>query len=93
MLRPAETNKMLIISGAPASGKGTQCKFLVEKFNVKHISTGERQRSSPTPRSSSEVAGATRLLHSARNLQLSQATPCARKLKRKPRSATRRRAS
>lgn len=45
MLRPAETNKMLIISGAPASGKGTQCKFLVEKFNVKHISTGDALRS------------------------------------------------
>mmetsp|Transcript_65282 Transcript_65282/g.160759 ORF Transcript_65282/g.160759 Transcript_65282/m.160759 type:complete len:269 (-) Transcript_65282:245-1051(-) len=31
----------IIISGAPASGKGTQCEFIVEKFGVVHISTGD----------------------------------------------------
>jgi hypothetical protein len=31
----------IIISGAPASGKGTQCEFIVNKFGVVHISTGE----------------------------------------------------
>lgn len=32
----------IIISGAPASGKGTQCEFIVKKFGVVHISTGEQ---------------------------------------------------
>lgn len=31
----------IIISGAPASGKGTQCEFIVKKFGVVHISTGD----------------------------------------------------
>lgn len=34
----------IIISGAPASGKGTQCEFIVEKFGVVHISTGDALR-------------------------------------------------
>ncbi|KAJ1476287.1 adenylate kinase-domain-containing protein, partial [Baffinella frigidus] len=36
--------KKIIISGAPASGKGTQCEFLVQKFGVVHISTGDALR-------------------------------------------------
>ena len=31
----------LIISGAPASGKGTQCEKIVEEFKVPHLSTGD----------------------------------------------------
>lgn len=34
----------IIIAGAPASGKGTQCEFIVEKFGVVHISTGDALR-------------------------------------------------
>eukprot|EP01028_Stygiella_incarcerata_P001329 TRINITY_DN1221_c0_g1_i2.p1 TRINITY_DN1221_c0_g1~~TRINITY_DN1221_c0_g1_i2.p1 ORF type:complete len:469 (-),score=131.11 TRINITY_DN1221_c0_g1_i2:169-1575(-) len=35
----------VIISGAPASGKGTQCEHIVENFGVVHISTGDLLRS------------------------------------------------
>eukprot|EP00026_Physarum_polycephalum_P005236 Phypoly_transcript_05267.p1 GENE.Phypoly_transcript_05267~~Phypoly_transcript_05267.p1 ORF type:complete len:492 (+),score=89.97 Phypoly_transcript_05267:71-1477(+) len=31
----------IIILGAPASGKGTQCEYIVEKYGVEHISTGD----------------------------------------------------
>jgi adenylate kinase len=34
-----------IISGAPASGKGTQCEFIKKEFNVVHLSTGDMLRS------------------------------------------------
>ena len=34
----------IIISGAPASGKGTQCERLVAKYGIKHISTGDLLR-------------------------------------------------
>jgi len=33
--------KRLIIAGAPASGKGTQCELIKAKYGVKHISTGD----------------------------------------------------
>ncbi|KAG8367534.1 hypothetical protein BUALT_Bualt16G0081900 [Buddleja alternifolia] len=33
-----------MISGAPASGKGTQCEMIVQKFGVVHISTGDLLR-------------------------------------------------
>eukprot|EP00471_Norrisiella_sphaerica_P002550 CAMPEP_0184484920 /NCGR_PEP_ID=MMETSP0113_2-20130426/6585_1 /TAXON_ID=91329 /ORGANISM="Norrisiella sphaerica, Strain BC52" /LENGTH=284 /DNA_ID=CAMNT_0026866137 /DNA_START=12 /DNA_END=866 /DNA_ORIENTATION=- len=36
--------KRIIISGAPASGKGTQCELIVKKYGVKHISTGDALR-------------------------------------------------
>ena len=32
---------VIVLFGPPASGKGTQAKKLAEKFNLKHISTGE----------------------------------------------------
>lgn len=35
---------MLIITGPPYSGKGTQCEILKEQLGFKHISTGERCR-------------------------------------------------
>jgi Adenylate kinase and related kinases len=35
----------LIICGAPGSGKGTQSDLLVEKYNLKHLSTGDLLRS------------------------------------------------
>ncbi|KAL1563470.1 adenylate kinase [Salvia divinorum] len=31
----------VMISGAPASGKGTQCEMIAQKFGVVHISTGD----------------------------------------------------
>lgn len=35
----------LMISGAPASGKGTQCELIVKKYGLLHISTGNLLRS------------------------------------------------
>ncbi|XP_044471048.1 adenylate kinase 5, chloroplastic isoform X1 [Mangifera indica] len=42
----ASTNRPLkmMISGAPASGKGTQCELIVQKFGLVHISTGDLLR-------------------------------------------------
>lgn len=34
----------IIICGAPASGKGTQCEMLTEKYGVVHLSTGDMLR-------------------------------------------------
>jgi adenylate kinase len=34
----------LIISGAPASGKGTQCEIIKEEYGVVHLSTGDMLR-------------------------------------------------
>jgi adenylate kinase len=34
----------IIIAGAPASGKGTQCEFIREEFGVVHLSTGDMLR-------------------------------------------------
>jgi len=34
----------LIISGAPASGKGTQCDFIKENYGIVHLSTGDMLR-------------------------------------------------
>ena len=34
----------LVLLGAPGSGKGTQCQFLVQKYQLPHISTGEMLR-------------------------------------------------
>jgi|GEM_PF-45793 len=44
--KPSEKNTPLgiIISGAPASGKGTQCELIREKYGVVHLSTGDMLR-------------------------------------------------
>lgn len=34
----------VLISGAPASGKGTQCELIVERYGVVHLSTGDMLR-------------------------------------------------
>ena len=36
--------RRLIICGAPASGKGTQCEKIVEEFKIPHLSTGDLLR-------------------------------------------------
>jgi adenylate kinase len=36
--------QILVITGPPYSGKGTQCEILEESLKFKHISTGERIR-------------------------------------------------
>mmetsp|Transcript_15015 Transcript_15015/g.24837 ORF Transcript_15015/g.24837 Transcript_15015/m.24837 type:complete len:310 (-) Transcript_15015:872-1801(-) len=40
----AATGLKLLICGAPAAGKGTQCAFIKEKFGVVHLSTGDMLR-------------------------------------------------
>ncbi|MDD3908200.1 MAG: nucleoside monophosphate kinase, partial [Bacteroidales bacterium] len=34
----------VIIFGAPGSGKGTQSAFIVEKYGLEHLSTGDLLR-------------------------------------------------
>ncbi len=36
--------KIIVITGPPYSGKGTQCEVLEKKLHYKHISTGDRIR-------------------------------------------------
>eukprot|EP01080_Neovahlkampfia_damariscottae_P001318 gene1318-11401_t len=35
---------LLLVTGPPASGKGTQCEFIKEKFGLIHLSTGDMLR-------------------------------------------------
>lgn len=48
----------VMISGAPASGKGTQCQMIVQKFGLIHISTGDLLRA--------EVAAGTEIGNKAK---------------------------
>jgi len=41
---PAKDPLKIIIAGAPAAGKGTQCEVIKEAFNVVHLSTGDMLR-------------------------------------------------
>lgn len=38
----------LVLIGAPGSGKGTQAKFLIEKYNIPQVSTGDLLRAAVT---------------------------------------------
>jgi adenylate kinase len=38
---PKKDAPKIIIAGAPGSGKGTQCEYIVKKYGVVHISTGD----------------------------------------------------
>ena len=40
----AHPNLNVVIAGAPASGKGTQCEKIVAKFGLVHLSTGDMLR-------------------------------------------------
>ena len=40
----AKSPLKLIIAGAPASGKGTQCEVIKKQFGVTHLSTGDMLR-------------------------------------------------
>merc|ERR1712216_1082196 len=42
--QPKKDQLKMIISGGPGSGKGTQCELLVNKYGLKHISTGDALR-------------------------------------------------
>ncbi|NLO69706.1 MAG: adenylate kinase [Porphyromonadaceae bacterium] len=47
ILSESESNSKkinIIICGAPGSGKGTQSAFIIEKYNLQHVSTGELLR-------------------------------------------------
>ena len=39
--------KKIVIAGAPASGKGTQCELIVDKYGLEHISAGDLLREGP----------------------------------------------
>jgi len=38
--------RRIIVMGGPASGKGTQCEMIQQKYNVVHLSTGDMLRAS-----------------------------------------------
>ena len=42
--QPRAMAPKIIIAGAPASGKGTQCEFIKERYGVVHLSTGDMLR-------------------------------------------------
>lgn len=43
--RPSDQRpRRIIVMGGPASGKGTQCEYIVSKYNLVHLSTGDMLR-------------------------------------------------
>lgn len=40
MMSADDQGPRIIIAGAPASGKGTQCSMIKERYGVVHLSTG-----------------------------------------------------
>lgn len=46
----------VIINGAPASGKGTQCALIVDEYNLVHLSTGDMLRAAVASKSELGVA-------------------------------------
>jgi len=46
-----EGGPRLIIAGAPASGKGTQCELIKDKYGVVHLSTGDMLRAAVAAKS------------------------------------------
>lgn len=42
--RGGKKQRKIVIAGAPASGKGTQCEMIVKKFGITHISAGDLLR-------------------------------------------------
>lgn len=56
----------VIISGAPAAGKGTQCEFIQTNFGVVHISTGELLRTAM--RENTDLGNAARVYMDAGKL-------------------------
>lgn len=43
-LIPKPKHKIIFMLGPPGSGKGTQCRLLVGKLNILHLSAGELLR-------------------------------------------------
>lgn len=50
-LRRPQSNMKILIAGAPAAGKGTQCEMLVAKYGLVHVSTGDLLREEVKKRS------------------------------------------
>ena len=66
---------IIVLIGPPGSGKGTQCKRLVNHFGIPHVSTGEmlrevRKQKSPQSREIAENLDAGRLVSDDLILQL-----------------------
>ena len=47
----SQKSPKIIIAGAPASGKGTQCEIIKKEFGVIHLSTGDILRAAVTEKS------------------------------------------
>mmetsp|Transcript_22345 Transcript_22345/g.49765 ORF Transcript_22345/g.49765 Transcript_22345/m.49765 type:complete len:306 (-) Transcript_22345:1077-1994(-) len=41
---PHQRPRRIVVMGGPASGKGTQCEYIVRQYNLVHLSTGDMLR-------------------------------------------------